>query len=68
MLVVSPTSGIRRNDRVLVRQRDGEMVIGIMERRTGHKINLVPMNPADAKLELTTRDIAWLMRIVWVSQ
>lgn len=68
MIVVSPTSGIRRNDRVLVRKRDGDMILGIMERRTAHKMSVTSFMDQSERVEMTVAEIAWMARIVWVSQ
>ena len=66
-VVVSPASGIRRGDRVVVRERDGEIALGVMIRRTAHRVTFSPADGSE-ELSIDTREVAWLARIVWLSQ
>lgn len=68
MIVVSPTSGIRRNDRVLARKRNGDMLLGVMERRTAHKVTITSFMDQCERLEMSVSELSWMARIVWVSQ
>lgn len=68
MVVISPTSGIRRNDRVILRRRNGELVLGVMERRTAHRVSVRTFDSAGRKLDYELADVAWMARIIWVSQ
>ena len=68
MIVVSPTSGIRRNDRVLIRRRNSELVIGTMDRRTAHKVTVRSFMDRCERIEMSVSEIAWMARIVWISQ
>ena len=66
-LVVSPVSGIRRGDRVLVRKRDGEVSVGSLVRSTAQRVTIQPVSDApDEVIEIG--DLAWMVRILWVSQ
>lgn len=67
MLVVSPRGSVRRNDRVLVRRRDGQVDIGILLRRTAQRISLGHFSQAEER-SLEVADVAWLARILWISQ
>lgn len=67
MLVVSPKGSVRRNDRVLVRRRDGQVEFGILLRRTAQRLSLGNFNqPEERALEVA--EVSWLARILWVSQ
>ncbi len=74
--IISPTAGIRRDDRVVVRLAVGEVLPGVLLRRTAQRIRLGPLSGGagcsggEAALvrELATSDVAWMARIVWVSQ
>lgn len=68
MIVVSPTSGIRRNDRVLARKRNGDMILGVMERRTAHKVTINSFMDQCERLEMSVSELSWMARVVWVSQ
>ncbi|MEZ5835999.1 MAG: helix-turn-helix transcriptional regulator [Geminicoccaceae bacterium] len=68
VMVVSPSSGIRRGDRILLRMRDGELIIGSLVRRTTQKVTMVPVNHVNEEIVIETRRVSWLARIIWLSQ
>ena len=68
LLVVSPSSNVRRQDRVIIRVMAGELEFGILLRRTAQRLELERFNEDRDKLSVNTRDVAWLSRIVWASQ
>lgn len=67
-LVVSPAASIRASDRVVVKTRDGEVMVKELTRRTALKVELRSINPAYEDVVLSPRDIEWIARIVWASQ
>lgn len=68
ILIVSPNSGVRRNDRVVVRTLDGEVMAKILVRRTAKSVELASLNPEHTNLVLALDRIDWMARIVWASQ
>jgi phage repressor protein C with HTH and peptisase S24 domain len=68
LLVISPAAQVRRQDRVVLRARSGETVAGVLVRRTAQRIELDPFEDHQPSKVLAVREIAWLGRIVWVSQ
>ena len=68
LIVVSPSSGIRRGDRILARLRDGEMIVGSLVRRTTQKVTITPVSHVGEEIVVETRRVAWLARIIWLSQ
>jgi phage repressor protein C with HTH and peptisase S24 domain len=68
VIVVSPATPIRRGDRVVVRTRDGEVLVKELKRRTAKTLELQSLDPADADRTLNASDVEWIARIVWVSQ
>lgn len=68
LIVVSPSSGIRRGDRILARLRDGEMIVGSLVRRTTQKVTIMPVSHVGEEIVVETRRVAWLARIIWLSQ
>ena len=67
-LVVSPGATVRRGDRVVVRTIGGEVMAKELARQTASKIELRSFNPHFADRSLSMSEIAWMARIVWVSQ
>ena len=68
IIVVSPGTAIRRGDRVVLKTSDGEVMIKELKRRTARALELAALNPAQADRALDADDVAWIARIVWVSQ
>ena len=68
VLVVSPGTPVRRGDRVVVKTRGGEVMVGELKRRTAKALELQSLNPSQADRTLAAADIAWIARIVWASQ
>lgn len=68
ILVVSPTSGIRRGDRVVIRTIDGQVMAKELSRKTATKIELKSLNPDHTDMIFAPQEIQWMARILWVSQ
>ena len=68
VIVVSPSAPIRRGDRVVVKTRDGEVMVKELRRRTTKSIELQSLNPSHRDRTLAAIDVEWIARIVWVSQ
>jgi phage repressor protein C with HTH and peptisase S24 domain len=68
VIVVSPGTPIRRGDRVVVKTRDGEVIVKELKRRTAKIIELQSLNPSHANRTLPASDVEWIARIVWASQ
>jgi phage repressor protein C with HTH and peptisase S24 domain len=68
LIIVSPAAPVRRNDRVVVRTRDGEVMVKELKRRTGKTVDLRSLNPEHPDRALAATDVLWVARIVWASQ
>ena len=68
VIVVSPAASIRRGDRVVVRLKTGDLLAKLLQRAGSRTVELAPFNAAQPKLNLSVADLAWMARIVWVSQ
>jgi len=68
IIVVSPSSQLRKGDRVVVKTRKGEVMAKELMRRTVQKIELKSLNPDHKELSFGAQDILWIARILWVSQ
>jgi phage repressor protein C with HTH and peptisase S24 domain len=71
-LLVSPTQEPRKGDRVVARTNAGEVLVRALGRVTARTLELTPLNPlgsgaSDDRL-LSRDEVAWIARIVWVSQ
>ncbi|KPF79848.1 peptidase S24 [Brevundimonas sp. AAP58] len=58
----------KRGDRVVVRTRSGETLAKEIGTLTTHHVTLLSVNPAYPPRDLLRSDIAWMSRILWVSQ
>jgi len=68
IIVVSPAAAIRRDDRVVVKVRDGRLIVRELRRRTARAIELRTLDSSRSEDALLTDDIDWIARIAWVSQ
>ncbi len=68
VILVSPAAPIRRNDRVVVKTRDGAVTATELKRKTAKTIELKSIAPAGAERTLAAEDAVWIARIVWASQ
>ncbi len=67
-LIVAPGAAVRRGDRVVVRTLKGEVMVKELIRQTASKIDLKSFNKDFKDLSFPLSDIAWVARVVWVSQ
>jgi phage repressor protein C with HTH and peptisase S24 domain len=67
-LLVAPTVEPRKGDRVVARTSAGEMLVRELGRVTARTIELVALGGADDDRLLSRDEVAWIARIVWVSQ
>jgi phage repressor protein C with HTH and peptisase S24 domain len=68
VIVVSPAAPIRRGDRVVVKTKDGDVMVKELKRRTSKTIELRSLNPSHKERTLPVREVVWIARIVWASQ
>ena len=68
VIVVSPAASIRRGDRVVVKTKDGEVMVKELKRRSSKSIELRSLNPEFADRTLPVRDVQWMHRVLWASQ
>jgi phage repressor protein C with HTH and peptisase S24 domain len=66
VLVVSPSSSTRRGDRILLCDRKNRLHLGILSRRTAQRV--VVDLPGGQEESWAVDDIAWIARVIWVSQ
>ena len=67
-VIVSPSAGIKRGDRVVVKTRSGEIFAKVFNTMNTARAHLQSLNPEYPDRNLPLKDIQWMARIVWVSQ
>jgi phage repressor protein C with HTH and peptisase S24 domain len=68
LLIVSPVASIRRRDRVVLKTKAGPILGGTLLRRTAQRIEIAPFAKELEAQMLPVKDVAWLVRILWVSK
>ena len=68
VIVVSPSAPIRRDDRVVLRTRGGEVMARELKRRTAKSIELRALGAGQAERTLAVDEVHWIARIMWASQ
>jgi len=68
VIIISPAATVRKGDRVVVKTKDGEVMVKELKRRTAKSVELLSINPAHKERTLPIRDVMWMARILWASQ
>jgi phage repressor protein C with HTH and peptisase S24 domain len=68
IIIVSPSSPMRRGDRVVVKTKEGEVMAKELKRRTAKTIELKSLNSEHGERVLAVPEVLWISRIVWSSQ
>ena len=68
IIVVSPSTEIRRGDRVVIRTHDGQVMAKELLKKSVTSIELKSLNAAHDTLSFAHKDLQWIARILWVSQ
>lgn len=68
VLIVEPGAQVRRNDRIVVRTREGEVMAKVLIRQTPKSIELMSLNPEHPGRTIEMSDVDWIARIIWASQ
>lgn len=67
-VIVSPATNIRRGDRVVVKTTNGEVMAKQLNRRGNRRIDLTSLNAEHGERTLSTDEVVFMHRIIWVSQ
>lgn len=68
IIVVSPAAPVRKGDRIVVKTRNGEIMVKELRRKTTKSVELKSLNPEHRDRTLQMSDVVWIARIVWASQ
>ena len=66
-VIVSPQANIRRGDRVVVKTKNGEVMVKLLQRQSVQKIELKSLNPDHEDRSLEVENVEWIARVVWSS-
>ena len=68
IIIVAPAAAIRRGDRVVVKTRSGEVMAKLLLRHSSRRTELRSLNDRHPDRTLAAAEIAWMARILWVTQ
>ncbi|HAJ03018.1 MAG TPA: helix-turn-helix transcriptional regulator, partial [Brevundimonas sp.] len=68
LIVDAEPRPVRRGDRVVVRTHSGETLVKEVERTDASGLTLLSINPDYPPRQVARADLAWVRRILWVSQ
>jgi phage repressor protein C with HTH and peptisase S24 domain len=68
IIIVERGAQLRRNDRVVLRTREGEVMAKVLIRQTPKAIELLSLNPEHPGRSIDVGDVEWIARIIWASQ
>ena len=68
VIVVSPETPVRRGDRVVVKTKDGEVLVKELRRKNSKTIELKSLNAEHRDRTVPMSDVLWIARIMWASQ
>jgi phage repressor protein C with HTH and peptisase S24 domain len=68
IIIVSPAAPVRKGDRVVVKTKEGEVMVKELRRKTTKEVELKSFNADHRDRTLPMPDVLWIARIVWASQ
>ena len=68
VIIVSPGATVRKGDRVVVKTKNGEVMVKELKRQTAKQVELKSLNADHPERTLSLDDVDWIARIVWASQ
>ena len=68
VIVVSPAAPVRKGDRVVVKTKDGEVMVKELRRKNSKHVELKSLNTEHRDRTLAMSDVLWIARIMWASQ
>ncbi len=68
VIVVSPAAQVRKGDRVVVKTKDGEVMVKELKRKNAKVIELKSLNAEHRDRTLQMSDVLWVARVMWASQ
>lgn len=67
-LVVSLAAKVQKGDRVVVRNKNGELLVGVLNHQTEQEVGIEPLARDQTRQIISASGLSWIARIMWVSQ
>ena len=67
-LIVQPAADVRKGDRIVVKTLKGEILIKELKRKSAMQLELKSLCSGGKSKVIDVADVAWIARILWVSQ
>jgi phage repressor protein C with HTH and peptisase S24 domain len=68
VIIVSPAAPVRKGDRVVVKTKDGEVMVKELKKKNSKSVELKSLNSEHRDRTLPMSDVLWVARILWASQ
>jgi phage repressor protein C with HTH and peptisase S24 domain len=68
IVIVSPGAQVRRGDRVVVKARNGEIMVKEIKRKNTRTLELRSLNSDHRDRTLPMVEVLWIARVMWASQ
>lgn len=68
ILIISPKEEIKRGDRIVLKTNAGEVMVKEVARKSATRLEVRALNPAHGENSFSVKDLAWVAKVVWVSQ
>ena len=65
VLVVSPGASTESGDRVVLRLRDGSVLVGTLKRRSQEEVEITDFSGNPGSVTLRLSEVSWMSRIIW---
>ena len=67
-IIASSSAEVRNGDRVLAQLTCGKLILARLKRQTANRIELTSFSYRERSVSYKSAEIAWIARILWVSQ
>ncbi len=67
-IVVSPSTNVRRGDRMVIKPQKGAVMLGRLVRESAYEVELTLLSKPYRPRTIERDELAWMARIVWASQ
>lgn len=68
LIIVSPTTELRRGDRAIVKTRKNRILAGEVSLKSMNRLELMTFAPEKSEVKLLDSDVDWSARILWAQQ
>jgi phage repressor protein C with HTH and peptisase S24 domain len=68
ILIISPKEDVRKGDRVVLKTAAGEVMAKEVVKKTATRLDVRSLNPDHGDRSFGMKELAWIAKVVWVSQ